>query len=494
MRSLALSCSLFGLALAGCGFIQVQTSGFGSTPSASSSAEAGSASAPGTFKSDGSPEGNAKAAVYAGMARADYKTGFADAVIDWRKQFGIDHSVEPQFDENPDPAWILEWKPGIMYGDKIATWGQAVANRTWEVEAKKAYAAWRKDFAKHDDELAQKVADIQKKPSFYERVPALRALLKESLDFKKADLPIDPTNIPGGAYLVQKAVIDEYVGHGRGWALSARDHVNAYTGYRITYTDRLRAWKSDPEELEYFLIVASRGFGGKYMPPLPMVHEYVGMRLSKSVKWPVPYEQYTRHDDPFLGEKGSKLPKEIVDLQISIPNYPRADVKDAKTETAQAILEKADPKEPKLVRALARVVSVDKKGAGAAVELATVATDADESCFEYGHITSIDLGTGQVHRQSSCKVTATRKTTRLFHATFDDWPAKIDKGAVVTFYGDVESVKTKGAPANMTVDITLKGRFVGCFTGSGPTDPKKNQDAFEGLGVPPPEVCDALGW
>jgi hypothetical protein len=207
-----------------------------------------------------------------------------------------------------------------------------------------------------------------------------------------------------------------------------------------------------------------------------------------ALHWPAPFEGIVgskRTEEP-------KLPEEISEAGVRAPDYPTAEVRDTKTETVAAILHGADPKEPKLVRVLARVTNIHTDGSNTSVEFVQIGADSDQQCVDVGPIIGI-AADGTINRHANCRITATFNATRTFRVKWADWPDGVQKGASVVFYADLDQITGKGSLSDYQVSVAMTGRYVDCFENHDLPDLKTQANQF-GQYLPRPDaaVCNSM--
>jgi hypothetical protein len=402
------------------------------------------------------------------MSKMTYKDSFEDLLSDWQRHVGAELSQEFKvalyrgeirpfaIEKNPEPEWIESWNSKDVYPN-LTSWAQARTNKTWLVDANKAYESYKKVVDAYEASYRARLEATKKNPNFYERAPALCKLLKEAL--KPTDFTFPYYRRPHGpAVEIQETLIHEY------------EEMGMLDEYSCAYfTDEMKPRSAPEEERQEFLSLAAAGRAEKFMRPLP---EWKGSAKS-------PAKQVHYRDSAFADDADRREVPRFVAGARKFPTYGTAAL--TAPETLEQVTSGGDAHDPKTVSLYARVTEIRREGVGAVVTLVTYGNDEDQVCHEYGPLLR---GSRHLYREEKCVVTATRHTQRNFHVTFPAFPPNLERGVAMWLLADVEAVKSKGAPVKMTVDVTMRGRFVRCAG-------DKAADVTLGVSSPTRANCEA---
>lgn len=395
---------------------------------------------------------------------------------------GSAYAPPPPCDANPSPTWITKWGPCEQMGTQaLAALVQARVNETYAADLSVAIAKERAAWEAFDANIADRLAEAAALGSLYERAPALFALFqaaREEMNLKK--LPRAANDEPGAIADIAEAIFKAYDGAGAAFAFDRS--LPTETGRLVQKLDltSVRAWGEGPAEEKHFAALSMKGQAPAFIRDLPLAQTSPSASPVTWVRWPFDLAPDAAAPAPAGAGAIAKKIEEAAKKTRAL-EYPSGVVEDAKTESTAAILGTSSGS--KLVWVAGRVTRLESKDGAFTVELARDAWKADTKCIPYGPITGINPKTGKLTRNEKCNNTNERKTARRFRVTLADWPKSVDLGDMVAVFGDLQAVAAKGTKANMSVDVTIAGRFVGCSTAMPPVDAKA-ADQLLGLSVP----------
>lgn len=353
---------------------------------------------------------------------------------------------------NPDPEWIKDWpNSSLVAHPPVAAWIQSRINRSYAPDLDVAYGKYRAAWKTFDEEISKKRDEALARPTFYERVQALRAALDAGLKSALA-LPGGKGVHPGALHSLATSLVDEYQKANAGWALASSGTRTGDSLRRGAFAG-LRAWGEEAAEKKQFAALAMTGVVPDLIPPLP-VADYVSRggpptpaeTVNSWLRWPedvdlAAADTFLLKGDPALAPKDAKPSVAVA--------YPSKPLEDPKAETKAAILAKATKEEPNLVAVQGLVAAVEPLGGDKGTRVTLETRDEDAK--------------------------AQHLTQRRFIVTAKAWPKEVDVGDWVDVSGDLESVRVKGTPKSATVEAALTARFVGCYK-QGETLDRKAKD------------------